>query len=302
MRQSRKGGFTLIEIMVVLVIAAIISTITFGAFKSIADGNKRTNCQSNLSQIYQSCRLYAQDFEGKFPYLNETAANVGAATPKGGLGLWSLYTFPKAVTANCSSTDLDLPQPTDDPALARSLAGYVRSNKVFHCPADNFKKTVKYGSGCTATAEVNSASFTFDVSGVKFMNPSYLSYQTSDDGTDTYSSFRTADTAALPVRQLTPFQVTAGVTQTPDRPTRDMTIVTWCRFHRKLDANGATVVSGRNYDNVLFYDGSVQNLPAVQNVVEASPGTGTGTCTGWNRVPRDKAESMKSAANCIPSP
>jgi prepilin-type N-terminal cleavage/methylation domain-containing protein len=319
---GRKQGFTLIEIMVVLVIAAIISSITFGSFRSITEGNKRTNCQSNLSQIYISCRQYAQDFDGRFPYLNNTGAPDQAASKKGGLGLWSLYTFPKLVTVpndpNCSSESVDLPLVSENPELSRSINGYVRSVRVFHCPSDNNEKEIQYrdpSDACVAK-KVNTGVLTFTEGVNTYTNPSYLSYQTQDDVpmvtggpyTDTYSSFRgpdipkTATTPAKPVRQLVPYVIdSASVVSVSDRPMREMTVITWCRFHRRIDSSTNKTISGRrNYDNVLFSDGSVQNLPTEQDV--SQDGLNTRKCFGWERVPRGKADKMPEASGCIPSP
>ncbi|RYG71053.1 type II secretion system protein [bacterium] len=323
--KNRKQGFTLIEILVVLVIASIISSITFGAFRSISEGNRRTNCQSNLSQIYQSCRQYAQDFDNKFPYLNSgTAATddgtANSITPKGGIGLWGLYVFPPQLPVdrnqyNCDTANVNLP-----PVGANQLTGYIRSTSVFHCPSDNSKRTIKYNSPACTTQEVDTGVISFQAGSDTWLNPSYLSYQVGDDvpngptnRVDTYSSFREADPSAFtpptdpdnanykPVRQLVPFISTSSTaTAIPDRPTRSMTVVTWCRFHRRIDSATNTTLAGRrNYDNVLFSDGSVQNLPAEQTVTQ---GATTATCTGWERVPRAKADNMKSATECIPTP
>ncbi|MBW3636724.1 MAG: type II secretion system GspH family protein [Armatimonadetes bacterium] len=305
MKPSRRSGFTLIEIMVVLVLATILSSITFGAFRSISQGNKRTTCQSNLSQIYKSARLYAQDYNGKFPYLNTGAAMAGAtdlsATPIGGVGLWSLYTFPKGGANNCStdySTGLDLPFVNDpnnqlppENELNQKLAGYVRSAKIFHCPADRFDKTIQVRTSSTtcATSTVPTASLSIQQDGATYLNPSYLSYQTIDDlgptPRDTYSSFRASGLK----RQVTYFSTTSsGVTETPERPSDDKTVITWCRFHRSLDNTGATVTGSRNFDNVLFYDGTVQSLPmrAVRGTSEPCDTLG-GTCVGgWQREPK----------------
>ncbi len=315
MKPSRKSGFTLIEIMVVLVLATILSSITFGAFRSISQGNKRTTCQSNLSQIYKSARLYAQDYNGEFPYLNpevEGTANQ-PATPFGGLGLWSLYAFPTAPTNLCTptnfndyNTDLNLPLASDD---GTQLAGYVRSAKIFHCPADRFDREVQLRTSPTtcATATAPTASISIQQDGATYLNPAFLSYQTIDDiidpaPRDTYSSFRVSGpTASASRRQLTYFTTDSGsgVTRTPERPLNDKTVVTWCRFHRTLDNTGATVVGSRNYDNVLFSDGTVQSLSAQQTVQDAA-GT-SGQCAGWKRVPREKADSMASVTDCTPS-
>lgn len=326
MTKGRKGGFTLIEILVVLVIASIISSITFGAFRSISEGNRRTSCQANLSQIYQASRQYAQDYDNKFPYLNEKASLSNAATPQGGLGLWALYMFPKAppaapnfaVSRNCNTTstvpgsiNVDLPAQSELIRSANPLTGYLKSPKVFHCPADNNDQEVQYrdDTDTCAAIKLSTGQLTFVGKGGTYTNPAYLSYQTRDDvGTlttdtyaDTYAPFRAPENTAVPVRQLVPYADTPSL-QFPDRPTRELTIITWCRWHRRLDSNSlATKPGRRNYDNVLFSDGSVQNLPAEQNVTQ-SDGVSTGTCRGWQRVPRGKADSMKDADDCIPSP
>lgn len=283
MKTSRKSGFTLIEIMVVISIAAILSGVTFGAFRSISDGNKRTTCQSNLSQIYKSARLYAQDYNGRFPYFNtgEITSNAPSA-PVGGIGLWSLYTYPKPGAAPpCSTYGLDLSLPeASDPSL---LAGYVRSPKIFHCPADSLQRNVASGAGCTTT-QIRTTQL---ILGGSSLNPAYLSYQVRDDLTigelphATYSSFRGSG-----VKEQLHFYST---TTFPERPIEQKTVVTYCRFHRSLRSdNGNTIEARRNYDNVLFADGTVQNLPIRQNTMTFEPCQAVeANCeAGWKRVPK----------------
>lgn len=235
-RASRRNaafrkGFTLIEILVVLAIAAIITSITVGGFKEMSAGNKRVSCQSNLAQIYQSCRMYAADEGGKFPFfatvagttVNQTACPIGMNS---GIGLWALYTFP--------NSGFSAPDPT------RPIERYIRSAKVLHCPSD-----------------VDTAHGNLMVSPSVY-NLDYLSYQSCDDTTPTYASVRTTSTSdpALWKKQLMHFNTTTNTTSPVPRPPDDKTIVTWCRFHR----------GSRNMDNVLFYDGSVQLLPTKSDV------------------------------------
>ena len=318
---TRNSGFTLVEIMVVLGLAAVISSITLGAFRSISDGNKRTSCQSNLSQIYQSCRVYSQDYDGKFPYLNAGGAppdshlltpdpNDQDATPKGGLGLWALYVYPKPSSTDC------ITQPNYYPNLpladdTTKLAGYIKSTKVFHCPADNYDRTIKYldsADACQSTT-LPSGTLSFNPAPTAavpqvYLNAGYLSYQIPDnngpttnpspDPKNTYSSFRN-DTSRT--RQLIPFAVDgANVTRIVDRPMRNATVVTWCRFHRSMDSTGKTKDGGRKFDNVLFSDGSVQSLPFEQEVTDTAGNTNK--CYGWQRVPRDLSNSLSTASSC----
>ncbi len=347
--RHRNSGFTLIELLVVLGLITIISSISFGAFRSVSDGNKRTTCQSNMSQIFKSVRLYSQDFDGKYPYLNplkvnapdpatptDYVAEASPATPAGGIGLWALYTFRiEGDDLICSKNDVNLPLanidlqnsiPASNGGLEVGLSGYVRSPKIFHCPADRFEKFVQYretpgAAACVITPiKVANAQFTFeDATGQKRLNPGYLSYQfdsQNDRGVApfpsglepalTYSSFRAADTAGNRVRQLSSF-TTPGINGNPtaivDRPINATTVLTWCRFHRNLDDKtdslGQTVAGKRNFDNVLFSDGRVQSLPAVQDVNEPN-GVSPEKCTGWQRVPRENAESMRDSSTCTP--
>ena len=325
MQHQQKSGFTLVELMIVLVIAAIISSITFGAFRSISEGNKRSNCSTNLSQLYQASRLYAQDYNGKFPYLNPKinattyAARTGTQTPDqtppGGIGLWALYTYPKPFDGNLNDRNCDYPRNTVDLPLPESemgapaLAGYIKNARIFHCPADTFKRNIEYRadptnstSACTP-ALVNSGSLIFTPNPpLRRLNPAYLSYQTTDDVRDvtsapnpampenTYSSFRMTGAS----RQLTYFVDNGTQTSTPERPADDRTVVTWCRFHRAINENNGdnlTQINRRSYDNVLFNDGTVQNIPTRQDIEDTTVCTAAGlptpcTFSGWQRTPK----------------
>ena len=304
--QTRKGGFTLIEILVVLAIAAILSSIVFSAFKSIGEGNKKTSCQSNLVQIYQALRLYGQDFNGDFPSYNAHAvgANTTAinARPSAGLGLWALYAYPKQVATgnnlDCDGLTTQLPPTESVDNNQAPLASYIKSPRVFHCPYDSFEKPViKTGTECNAATGtvLKTDVLTYkDSSNVSRFNPFYNSYQTADDFPASgnvrdlapYSSFRTSGSSRQLVywKSNTPTDIVNTQRRTPDT-----TIVTWCRFHRKLDKDGLTVDRASNSDNVLFMDGTVRYLPTVQPI-------GTANCSSWQRIPEETVEGF-SAAN-----
>lgn len=230
---ANRQGFTLIEILVVLAIAAIISSVTLGGFNEMRAGNKRVACSTNLSQLYQAARLYAADEGGKFPHF-EADCSVTPAT-NSGIGLWSLYTFPNGRVAPAA----------DEIALVGApVERYLRSSKTLHCPADLTEDSAGYS---------NENLFTSD--GSK-LNPGYLSYQTCDTlstpAVSTYASQRINSTTDMNLwkRQLLHFEGTNFVGR---QPTGD-TVVTYCLHHR----------SERNMDNVLFYDGSIQLLPVDQ--------------------------------------
>ena len=299
--RARKSGFTLVEIVVVLAIIALISSIIFSAFRSVREGNKKTSCQANMAQIYQALRLYGQDFNGQYPSFNPGGLVKGTTAnprPANGLGLWALYAYPASDKLDCDGRTTQLPTTVPGPNQP-PLASYIKSPKVFHCPYDNFDKAPISSDGCNVTAptKLNSSQMTFkDAGNLERLNPFYNSYQTADtfQGGDAlnqapYSSFRDADSS----RQLVYYESQAAPSGiNPEQRAPDTTILLWCRFHRKTDSDGNTVDNANNSDNVLFMDGTVQYLPTKQDI-------GSVKCQSWTRAPIETVGSF-SAANACP--
>jgi len=194
--RTKPQGFTLIEILVVLAIVGIISSITLGGFKEMRNGNKRVSCQTNLTQIYQAARLYAADEDGRFPAYSNPCSSDPASISQAGTGLWKLYTFPG-----------------NNPNMVSSSAPierYLRSSKVLHCPSHLTHQTLL-------------------APGTSLIDQDFLSYQTCDGNVATYATSRSTNSAdANWKRQL--IHIDAGNT-VPRQPTGD-TVVTWCQFHR----------------------------------------------------------------------
>jgi prepilin-type N-terminal cleavage/methylation domain-containing protein len=67
--QHRRGGFTLIELLVVIAIIAILAGILFPVFLGAKSMAKTSACQSNLKQFVFAYKMYAEDFNGMFPFL-----------------------------------------------------------------------------------------------------------------------------------------------------------------------------------------------------------------------------------------
>ena len=227
--RSSRAGFSLVEILVVLVIASILAAVTLGGYSAMRASNRRTTCQANMAQIYQAIRLYATDYDGNVPYYNPVPAHQTTIGEGLGLGLWALYTF---------AQDSDSTLPAD--ASIKPEKRYLSNPKLFHCPVDGDNDQL-YVPG-TSNAE---------------FNMDFMSFQIADPDSSayTYNPIRTTDSSDPQwQRQLLHWYGAKFIS----RPPTDDTVVLWCPFHRSGNGGGE--------DNVLFWNGSMQSIPVEQDI------------------------------------
>lgn len=67
MNRTRRGGFTLIEVLVVLGIISILMAILIPTLNSARQQANLTRCSANLREIYHATLIYASDFDDRFP-------------------------------------------------------------------------------------------------------------------------------------------------------------------------------------------------------------------------------------------
>jgi len=104
------GGFTLIELMIVLAIIVVLAAFLFPVFNRSREAARRTTCISNLKQIGAAALMYAQSNDGHMPpYSNQ----YGATDPE----------------------DTPSPEPFFD-AMSAYLA---KDSEVWFCPSDSLK-------------------------------------------------------------------------------------------------------------------------------------------------------------------
>ena len=101
------GGFTLIEILVVIGIIAVLLGILFPTFSHVREKGRQTVCQSNLRQIAAAMQQYLQDYDAVYPKEMFVYKANGVATEVG----WQEVLLP-----------------------------YTKSRAIFHCPTHAISK------------------------------------------------------------------------------------------------------------------------------------------------------------------
>jgi prepilin-type N-terminal cleavage/methylation domain-containing protein len=100
----RAGGFSLIEMMIVLTIILVLYATYFGFGSRQNQQQQRKKCQTNLQKIYVAMQIYANDSAAKFPVVaNAHTAEEALA------GLVPRYAADTAIFVCPGSTDSPLP-------------------------------------------------------------------------------------------------------------------------------------------------------------------------------------------------
>lgn len=83
-RKSQDGGFTLVEILIVVVILGVLASIVIPQFTSATDSSRESTLKMDLHRIRTQLVLYQQQHNGEYPTVSDFETQMTQASNTAG--------------------------------------------------------------------------------------------------------------------------------------------------------------------------------------------------------------------------
>ncbi|MCG8584971.1 MAG: DUF1559 domain-containing protein, partial [Pirellulales bacterium] len=140
MHRTRRVGFTLVELLVVMAIVGILVGLLLPALGGVRESARRTQCKNNLHQIGVALQAY-HETNGTFPVGCDEWRPFGNTTNR--QIAWSAFLLPHLDENNVFEM-LDLTKAFDAPENA---AGAAVPIAVYRCPSSPHEESTVDGRG-----------------------------------------------------------------------------------------------------------------------------------------------------------
>lgn len=166
-RANRPCGFTLVELLIVIAIIGVLSSILLPALAKSRDRAQGILCLNNIRQLTVGWIVYADDHEGKLAY--NLAANSQVAMDQNWVN-------------NVLTWGLDSDNTNAAALVATGLGPYTKSAAIYRCPSDHVLSDVQNRAGWSARVRSYSMNGmvgddgNFISSGQNVNNPAYVQF------------------------------------------------------------------------------------------------------------------------------
>jgi prepilin-type N-terminal cleavage/methylation domain-containing protein/prepilin-type processing-associated H-X9-DG protein len=284
---SRKTGFTLVELLVVIGIIALLISILLPSLNKARETANRVKCQSNLSQMGKALLLYSNENKGAFPRTKAGPDPIVLALGNGGAGDTDPF-ISTAVGNNNIPASMFLLIRTQD-----------MTTEVFTCPSGTAEKDLM--NNLAATSRSN---FTGDTNGLVVKNVSYSFLNVFPTTTATgagYKTFITAFSSDFAVAaDLSPGSSTANKMGADGNLSSCVTGAA-----RSIMIRGNSKNHDQDGQNVLYADGHAefQQTPLCgtqnDNIYTANGGTSTQLSTNGSSATGSDPKHAADSVLCI---
>ena|ERR1017187_9982035 len=166
--QWRGGGFTLLELLVVIAVIAILASLLLPALAKTKSRAQGVFCMNNTRQLAAGWLMYADDNDGRLPY-----NLVGNAARTNLNWVYGILDWGPGNSDNTNTATL----------TGSALGAYVgKVTTVYHCPSDNVLSSLQQSAGWrnrvrsySMNASVGDAG-EITKSGYNINNPDYLQF------------------------------------------------------------------------------------------------------------------------------